>query len=264
MAKDKTKLKILRGAKTVPVTLAEGDLINAQGVSMRFKMMDNKALSWKEFAMRKIKGDNESVRELWALSDVSFSVKRGEVLGIIGRNGSGKSTLLKVIAGILKPTEGKVVCGGTIAPMLELGSGFDPDLTGKENVFLNGAILGFSKKFLEEKYDDIVAFAELERFMNAPIRTYSSGMMMRLAFSVATLVNPDILIVDEILAVGDAEFQAKCKQRMHELMTGGTTVLIVSHSLDQIRELCSRVIWLDEGKIKMMGDAQEVCDAYNI
>ncbi len=265
MINNKIKLNTSRRNKNIDVQLAADEVINARGVSMKFRLTDNKALSWKEFAMRKIKGDGEtSAKELWAISDVSFSVKRGEVVGIIGRNGSGKSTLLKMIAGILKPTEGEVICGGTIAPMLELGSGFDPDLTGKENVFLNGAILGFSKKFLEEKYDDIVAFAELEKFMNAPIRTYSSGMLMRLAFSIATLVNPDILIVDEILAVGDSEFQAKCKVRMHELMSGGTTVLIVSHSLDQIRELCNKVIWLDGGKIKMMGDVQEVCDAYNI
>lgn len=265
MLNDKIKLNLSRHSKLSAVQNLVGDeVIKAHGISMKFKLMDNKALSWKEFVTRKIKGDETECKELWALSNVSFTIKKGEVVGIIGRNGSGKSTLLKVISGILKPTEGEVVCGGTIAPMLELGSGFDPDLTGKENVFLNGAILGFSKKFLEEKYQEIVEFAELEKFMNAPIRTYSSGMMMRLAFSIATLVNPDILIVDEILAVGDAEFQTKCKQRMHELMSGGTTVLIVSHSLDQIRELCSRAIWLEQGKIKMMGDAQEVCDAYNI
>ncbi len=265
MFSDKIKWNVSRHSKPNMIeNLSEGEVIKARNVSMKFKLTDNKAYSWKEFVTRKIKGVNTEFRELWALSDVSFTVKRGEVIGIIGRNGSGKSTLLKVISGILKPTEGEVVCGGTIAPMLELGSGFDPDLTGKENVFLNGAVLGFDKKFLQEKYDDIVSFAELERFMNVPIRNYSSGMMMRLAFSVATLVNPDILIVDEILAVGDAEFQVKCKKRMQELMSGGTTVLIVSHSLDQIREICNRVIWLDDGKIKMMGDVQEVCDAYNI
>ncbi len=239
------------------------DVITVDNVSMKFKLMDNKALSLKEFVTRKIKG-NINYKEFWALTDVSFTIKKGEVFGIIGRNGSGKSTLLKVISGILKPTKGNVECSGTIAPMLELGSGFDPDLTGRENVFLNGAVLGFNKKFLESKYDEIVQFAELERFMDVPIRNYSSGMMMRLAFAIATLVNPDILIVDEILAVGDSSFQEKSKQRMHELMSGGTTVLLVSHSMDQIRQMCNRVMWLDGGKVKMVGDVQEVCDAYDI
>ena len=200
--------------------------------------------------------------EFWALRDVSFEVKKGEVLGIIGHNGAGKSTLLKVISGILKPTNGSVQVNGTVVPMLELGSGFDFDLTGRENVFLNGAILGYSEQFLKDKYDEIVAFSELGQFIDVPLRNYSSGMVMRLAFSIATVVNPDILIVDEILAVGDAEFQEKSKKRMLELMGGGTTVLFVSHSLEQIREMCDRVIWLDHGQVKMYGDTQEVCDAY--
>lgn len=264
MNKDKITINVSPRTKLKMVAKLEADeLIRVSNVSMRFKLLDNKALSWKEYVTRTIKGDIQ-YKEIWALSNVTFSVKRGEVLGIIGRNGSGKSTLLKVISDIVKPTQGNVVCGGTIAPMLELGSGFDPDLTGTENVFLNGAILGFSKKFLEEKYEEIVRFAELERFMHVPLRNYSSGMVMRLAFSIATLVNPDILIVDEILAVGDSSFQQKSKERMHELMTNGTTVLLVSHSLDQIREMCNRVLWLDGGKIKMIGDTQEVCDAYNI
>lgn len=249
--------------KHLDVQLSADQAIRVDNVSMKFRLMDNRAFSLKEFVTRKVKGDI-NYKEFWALSDVSFSVKKGEVLGIVGRNGSGKSTLLKVISGILTPTKGDVVCNGTIAPMLELGSGFDNELTGRENVFLNGAILGFDKKFLQEKYDEIVSFAELERFMNVPVRNYSSGMMMRLAFSVATLVNPDILIVDEILAVGDANFQEKCKQRMRQLMGGGTTVLFVSHSMEQIREMCNRVLWLDNGKVKMLGDTQTVCDAYNI
>ena len=257
------KVEKLAENNVIDAENTENDVITVDNVSMKFKLMDNKALSLKEFVTRKIKGDI-NYKEFWALSDVSFSVKRGEVLGIIGRNGSGKSTLLKVISGILKPTRGTVECNGTIAPMLELGSGFDPDLTGRENVFLNGAVLGFNKKFLEEKYEDIVRFAELDRFMNVPIRNYSSGMMMRLAFAIATLVNPDILIVDEILAVGDAHFQERSKQRMHELMSGGTTVLLVSHSMDQIRQMCNRVLWLDGGKLKMIGETQEVCDAYDI
>ena len=196
------------------------------------------------------------------MKDVSFDVRKGEVLGIIGHNGAGKSTLLKVISGILKPTEGTLQVNGTIVPMLELGSGFDFELSGRENIFLNGAILGYSEKFLQDKYDEIVAFSELGEFIEAPLRSYSSGMVMRLAFSIATVVNPDILIVDEILAVGDAAFQEKSKKRMLELMGGGTTVLFVSHSLEQIREMCDRVLWLDHGRMRLCGDAQSVCDAY--
>ena len=191
-------------------------------------------------------------------------MRPGEVLGIIGRNGAGKSTILKVISGILKPTEGSVSVRGNIVPMLELGSGFDFDLTGRENIYLNGSILGYSSHFLDEKYDEIVSFSELGEFIEMPIRNYSSGMMMRLAFSIATVVNPEILIVDEILAVGDEAFQRKSRQRMLELMGGGTTVLFVSHSLDQIREMCDRVLWLDHGQIKMLGETKEVCDAYQI
>ena len=199
-----------------------------------------------------------------ALEHVSFEVKKGETLGLIGRNGAGKSTMLKVISGILKPTEGSVVCRGNVVPMLELGSGFDFDLTGRENIFLNGAILGYSKEFLHEKYDEIVEFSELGQFIEVPIRNYSSGMLARLAFSIATVVNPEILIVDEILSVGDAAFQEKSKKRMLELMGGGTTVLFVSHSLEQIREMCNRVVWLEHGNVKMVGAAAEVCDVYDI
>ena len=187
---------------------------------------------------------------------------KGEVLGIVGNNGAGKSTLLKIISGILKPTEGSVQVFGNVVPMLELGSGFDFDLTGRENIFLNGAILGYSERFLKEKYDEIVAFSELGQFIDVPLRNYSSGMVMRLAFSVATVVNPDILIVDEILAVGDATFQAKSRARMMELMSGGTTVLFVSHSIEQIRGMCDKVIWLDHGHMKMIGETKTVCDAY--
>ena len=193
---------------------------------------------------------------------MSFDVKRGEVLGIIGHNGAGKSTLLKVISGILRPTEGMVKLEAPVVPMLELGSGFDFDLTGRENIFLNGAILGYSEKFLHEKYNEIVAFSGLGQFIEVPLRNYSSGMVVRLAFSIATVVNPEILIVDEILAVGDADFQEKSKKRMLELMSGGTTVLFVSHSLEQIREMCDRVLWLEHGQVRMLGETKEVCDAY--
>jgi len=183
-------------------------------------------------------------------------------VGIIGNNGAGKSTLLKVISGILTPTKGSVELQGNVVPMLELGSGFDFDLTGSENIFLNGAILGYSESFLKSKYDEIVAFSELGEFINNPVRNYSSGMIMRLAFSIASQVNPDILIVDEILAVGDMAFQEKSHARMTEMMSHGTTVLLVSHNLDQVRNLCDRVIWLDHGHIKAVGDTQEICDQY--
>ncbi|MBP5167558.1 MAG: ABC transporter ATP-binding protein [Oscillospiraceae bacterium] len=238
-------------------------MIVINDVTMRFHMNTDKILSLKEFVTRKIRG-NIRYEDFTALDHVSFQVERGETLGLIGRNGAGKSTMLKVISGILKPTEGSVTTGGNVVPMLELGSGFDTDLTGRENVFLNGAILGYSEEFLKEKYEDIVAFSELGQFIDVPIRNYSSGMLARLAFSVASMVQPEILIVDEILSVGDAAFQEKSRARMTELMGGGTTVLFVSHNLDQIREMCSRVVWLEQGRVKMIGPADEVCDAYDV
>lgn len=238
-------------------------MISVKDVSMRFRLSDDRVLSLKEFVTKKLERKIKQT-DFWALKNVSFDVERGEVIGIIGRNGSGKSTLLKIISGILKPTCGQVVCNGNIVPMLELGSGFDADLTGRENVFLNGAILGYSEEFLKEKYQEIVEFSELGDFIEIPVRNYSSGMMMRLAFSVATVVNPQILIVDEILAVGDESFQAKSRARMKELMNGGATVLFVSHSMSQIRMMCNRVVWLDEHKVKMIGETNEVCAQYKI
>lgn len=236
-------------------------MIKAENISMRYLMNTDRIQSMKEYMVKFLKREIK-YKEFWALKDVSFDVRKGEVMGIIGHNGAGKSTLLKVISGILKPTEGTLQVNGTIVPMLELGSGFDFELSGRENIFLNGAILGYSEKFLQDKYDEIVAFSELGEFIEAPLRSYSSGMVMRLAFSIATVVNPDILIVDEILAVGDAAFQEKSKKRMLELMGGGTTVLFVSHSLEQIREMCDRVLWLDHGRMRLCGDAKSVCDAY--
>ena len=236
-------------------------MIEVSDVTMRFHMNSDKILSLKEFVTTALRGKLH-YEEFTALDHVSFTVKKGETLGLIGRNGAGKSTMLKVISGILKPTEGHVTCHGNIVPMLELGSGFDMELTGRENIFLNGAILGYDEEFLKEKYDEIVEFSELGRFIDMPIRNYSSGMMARLAFSIASVVNPEILIVDEILAVGDAAFQEKSRARMMEMMGGGTTVLFVSHSMEQIREMCSRVVWLDHGTVKMVGPTQEVCDAY--
>lgn len=236
-------------------------MIEVNDVTMRFHMNLDKILSLKEFVTRKLSG-KLAYQDFTALEHVSFTVRRGETFGLIGRNGAGKSTMLKVISGILKPTEGSVVCKGNIVPMLELGSGFDMDLNGRENIFLNGAILGYSEKFLKEKYEEIVAFSELEQFVETPIRNYSSGMLARLAFSVASVVKPEVLIVDEILAVGDAAFQEKSRKRMLELMGGGTTVLFVSHSLEQIRQMCHHVVWLEKGRVRMIGDAEDVCGMY--
>jgi len=236
-------------------------VIEVNDVIMRFRMNADKIMSLKEFVTAALRR-KLVYQEFMALDHVSFHVKKGETLGLIGRNGAGKSTMLKVISGVLKPTSGSVQCEGNIVPMLELGSGFDFDLTGKENIFLNGAILGYSEKFLLEKYDEIVEFSELGNFIETPIRNYSSGMLARLAFSIATVVKPEILIVDEILSVGDTAFQEKSKKRMLELMGGGTTVLFVSHSIEQIREMCNRVIWLEHGRILMQGIASEICSIY--
>ncbi len=238
-------------------------MIEVSDVTMRFRMNADKIMSLKEFVTAALRGKLE-YQDFTALDHVSFEVKKGETFGLIGRNGAGKSTILKVISGILKPTSGSVTCYGNVVPMLELGSGFDFDLTGRENIFLNGAILGYSEKFLREKYNEIVEFSELGEFIDAPIRNYSSGMLARLAFSVATVVKPEILIVDEILSVGDAAFQEKSRKRMLELMGGGTTVLFVSHSIQQVREMCSRVLWLEQGKVKMLETVEDVCNAYEI
>lgn len=236
-------------------------IITVDHVSMMFHMNRNRSTSLKEWLIDRVRGRLE-YQDFFALQDVSLTVNRGEVIGVIGRNGSGKSTLLKVISGIYKPTVGKVVTAGRVAPMLELGSGFDYELSGHENIFLNGAILGFDEAFLKAKYDEIVEFSELDDFISQPIKTYSSGMLMRLAFSIATLVEPEILIVDEILAVGDERFQRKSHERMLQLMQGGATVLLVSHNIDQIRQLCHRALWLDGGHVMRCGEVNAVCDSY--
>lgn len=236
-------------------------MIKAENITVSYRMSRDKIKSIKEYLVAMVKRKLQ-YDEFRALNGVSFEIQKGEVIGIVGSNGAGKSTLLKVISGILRPTEGKVSLEGNVVPMLELGSGFDFDLSGRENIFLNGAILGYSEKFLKEKFDEIVEFSELKEFIDTPVRNYSSGMIMRLAFSIASQVAPDILIVDEILAVGDAAFQEKSYARMMELMSHGTTVLLVSHSIDQVKRLCDRVIWLDHGQIRAIGNTEEICDAY--
>ncbi len=239
-------------------------MIKLEHVSMKFNLGIEKEFSIKQafvnfFSFNKPKKKKE---EFWALKDVSFSVKKGEVVGLIGSNGAGKSTLLKVVSGVMKPTKGKVTVNGVISPMIELGAGFDSELTARENIFLNGAILGYSKDFLESKFEEIVEFSELRDFLDVPVKNFSSGMTAKLAFSIATIVNPEILIVDEILSVGDIKFQEKSKHKMLEMIKGGTTVLYVSHSLDSIRELCDHVIWLEHGKIIKIGDTKEICKEY--
>lgn len=243
------------------VNICPQNIIEIKDISMNFRLPKDRIVNLKEFLIKSLKRQVQ-YREFVALNDISFNVCKGEVVGLVGHNGAGKSTLLKIISGILKPTQGSANVYGKVVPMLELGSGFDMDMSGRENVFLNGAILGYSEQFLKEKYDQIVEFSEIGEFIDIPLRNYSSGMIARLAFSIATVVEPEILIVDEILSVGDANFQEKSHKRMMELMSGGATVILVSHNLNQIRSMCSRVGWLDHGQLKMFGDAQTVCDAY--
>ena len=215
----------------------------------------------KEYFLAAVQGKLQ-FEEFYALRDVSFDVEKGDCYGLIGLNGSGKSTLLKVISGVFKPSQGSTVVHGTIAPLIELGAGFDMDLTARENIYLNGTVLGMTPKYIDSKFDEIVEFSELRDFLDVPLKNYSSGMVSRIAFSIATVTKPDVLIADEILSVGDFLFQEKCEKRMNELMGGGTTVILVSHSIDQIERLCNRVTWLEKGRVRMTGDVQTVCDAY--
>ncbi len=244
------------------IAAAEAPAIVVEHVDMNFRLNKNKTTSLKEWTITLLQ-KNLTYEDFFALKDVSFTVPKGQVLGLIGTNGSGKSTLLKVISGIYKPTGGTVRAAGRISPMVELGSGFDLELSGRENIFLNGAILGYDEWFLKDRFEEILEFSELQDFIEQPLKTYSSGMLMRLAFSVATIVEPDILIVDEILAVGDEKFQVKSLDRMQKLMKSGATVLMVSHNLKQIRNFCSRAIWLNRGHIRMDGDTEYVCEAYH-
>ena len=243
--------------------MAKNDVaLRVNDVSICFNLSKEKVDNFKELFIKKLKGEKLRFNEFWALKDVSFELKKGERLGILGLNGAGKSTLLKVIAGVYKPTKGSVQRYGHMAPMIELGAGFDPNYTGRENIFLYGSVLGFSKEFLMSKYDEILEFSELGEFIDVPIKNYSSGMKARLGFSIATLVSPDILILDEVLSVGDAKFRKKCEKKMKKMFDHGVTVLFVSHSLAQVKRLCNKAIILEHGQLIAKGDIDDVVEIY--
>lgn len=238
-------------------------VIEVKNVRMVFNLMEERVDTLKEYVMHLIKGQlfyNEFV----SLDNVSFTVDKGDILGIVGFNGAGKSTMLKILAGVLKPTNGSVKVTGSIAPLIEVGAGFDPELTARENIYLNGAILGYSRKFLDQHFDQIIDFAELQDFVDVPIKNFSSGMYARLGFAIATIVDPDILIVDEVLSVGDYKFKEKCTKRIKEMIDQGTTIIIVSHEIDLIEEVCNKVLWLDHGKVKGYGDTETICSEYKV
>ena len=237
-------------------------IIQANGISIRYITGDFKDIGLKEYVMRRLKGDYH-VTEFWADRDITFSLEKGDMLGIIGSNGAGKSTLLKAVSGIMVPTKGHMEINGTVAALLELGSGFDGDLTVRENTYLRGAMLGYTRKFMNEMYDSIIEFAELQDFQDRPFKQLSSGMKSRLAFSIACLVNPDILILDEVLSVGDGAFRKKSGDKMRQILSGGVTGILVSHAVDQVREMCNKILWLDHGNQIYFGDETEtVCNAY--
>ena len=231
-------------------------------VSMMFNIASEQLNSLKEYFIKLAKRELH-FKKFMALNDIDFVVNRGEQYGIVGTNGSGKSTLLKIIAGVLEPSEGRVAIGGSIAPLIELGAGFDMELTARENIYLNGALLGYSKQFIDERFDAFVDFAEIRDFLDTPMKNYSSGMVARVAFSVATATIPDILVVDEALSVGDFRFQEKCEKRISELVDGhGTTLLFVSHSIEQVERVCTKAVWIEKGYMRMIGDVEDVCEAY--
>lgn len=238
-------------------------IIVADNVSMCFNLASEHVDSLKDLLIKKIKFQSCSFDEFWALNNISFSVDKGESCALIGANGSGKSTMLKIISGILTPTKGSVEVNGSIAPLIELGAGFDYELTGRENIFLNGAILGYSKKLMLEKYDEIIDFSELRDFIDVPVKNYSSGMIARLGFSIATMVKPEILVVDEILAVGDQAFQDKCHKRLEDMMNSGTTVLLVSHSAADIKRICQKAVWIDKSNLRFVGNVDEALQLYD-
>lgn len=241
--------------------MKKNEVLRVEHVGMKFNLSSEKVDDLKSFIIKSLK-HQISYDEFWALKDINFSLNKGDRLGIVGLNGAGKSTLLKVIAGVLKTTEGTVTTRGTIAPLLELGAGFDQQYTGRENIYLYGAVLGFSKKFIDEKIDEIIEFSELGKFIDVPVKNYSSGMKSRLGFSVATQVNPDILILDEVLSVGDAKFRKKSEAKIMEMFEKGATVLFVSHSLDQVKRLCDKAILLEKGRIIASGGIEEVSEKY--
>ncbi len=232
-----------------------------ENVSMHFNMSAERLSSLKEYFIKFAK-HQLFFKRFVALDCVNVEIKKGDVYGIVGLNGSGKSTLLKLISGILKPTFGKIVVNGRISPLIELGAGFNMELTARENIYLNGAVLGYSKRFMHEKFDEIVEFSQMADFLDIPMKNYSSGMVARVAFAVATVVKPDILIVDEILSVGDFKFQEKCNNRIKEMMQGNTTVILVSHQIEEVEKICNRVLWLEKGSVKMIGNVKDVCSAY--
>lgn len=236
-------------------------VIQVKDVSMHFNLMEEKVDSIKEYVVKLLKG-KLLYNDFIALDHVSFEVQKGDILGLIGFNGAGKSTMLKILAGVLTPTSGTVKVIGSVAPLIEVGAGFDPELTARENIYLNGAILGFSKAFLDQKFDSIIEFAELQDFINVPVKNFSSGMYARLGFSIATAVQPDILIVDEVLSVGDFRFQEKCEKRIKEMIKDDVIIILVSHEMEMIEKLCNKVVWLDHGKVKKIGDTIPVCEAY--
>ena len=237
-------------------------VITAEHITMKFNLMEEKVDTLKEFMVKLMKG-KLFYNEFIALQDVSVTIDKGDIFGLVGFNGAGKSTLLKILAGVLKPTEGKVVCRGSIAPLIEVGAGFDPDLTARENIFLNGAILGHSREFLEAHFDAIIDFAELRDFINVPVKNFSSGMYARLGFAIATEVQPDILIVDEVLSVGDYRFQEKCENRIRAMIEKETTVILVSHDIKVMKDLCTKAAWLSHGKVEAVGEAEAVCEEYS-
>lgn len=236
--------------------------IQVEHLTMEFKAFNDKIDTLKEYVIRTIKRDKSENKKVTVLNDISFTVKRGEKLGILGFNGAGKSTLLRIIAGVYEPTEGKITINGKIAPLLELSAGFDKNYSGKDNIYLNGALLSMDKNYLDEKYDEIVEYSELGEYINFPVKNYSKGMKAKLGFSIATLIEPDILIIDEILSVGDIKFKKKSGEKINEMMAEGVTVLLVSHSINQVRRICDKCIWIDNGELIMEGDVDEVCDAY--
>lgn len=248
-----------------PVNTAASDagepIVSVENVSVIFNIANEKVQSLKEYFIKVVRREL-MFKEFVAVDDVSFTVNKGDVFGLVGTNGSGKSTMLKVIAGVLEPSKGTCTVNGTISPLIELGAGFDMELTARENIYLNGALLGFSRKFLNEHIDEIVEFAELQDFMEMPLKNYSSGMVARIAFAIATVTEPDLLIVDEVLSVGDFLFQEKCERRIRKMIENGTTVLIVSHIIEQIERLCNRALWIEKSHLRMIGDAKEVCEAY--